>query len=49
MNKIMEKISDMSMQAISEALLKLKKDEPREGVDLSAITKKLSAKRFGKK
>ena len=35
--------------AISEALLKLKKDTPKDGVDLLDITKKLSSKKFGKK
>ena len=35
--------------AISEVLLKLKKNEPKEGVNLLDITKKLSAKKFGKK
>lgn len=35
--------------AISEVLSKLKKNEPKEGVDLLSITKKLSSKKFGKK
>lgn len=35
--------------AITEVISKLKKSEPKEGVDLLAITKKLSAKKFGKK
>lgn len=37
-------------EAISEALLKLKKEpEPKDGVDLLDIAKKLSEKKFGKK
>lgn len=35
--------------AISEVVAKLKKNEPKEGVNLLDITKKLSAKKFGKK
>lgn len=35
--------------AITEALLKLKKDTPKEGINLLDITKKLSSKKFGKK
>lgn len=35
--------------AISEVVAKLKKSEPKEGVNLLNITKKLSAKKFGKK
>ena len=34
--------------AISEALLKLKKEPQKEGVDLVGIAKKLSEKKFGK-
>ena len=34
--------------AISEGLLKLKKEQPKEGVNLVEITKKLSSKKFGK-
>jgi len=46
----MEKSSEAPVsEAISEALLKLKKDQPKEGVNLLEITKKLSAKRFGKR
>lgn len=35
--------------AITEGLLKLKKDQPKDGVDLLSISKKLSDKKFGKK
>ncbi len=35
--------------AISEALIKLKREPEKEGVDLLDITKKLSSKKFGKK
>ena len=46
----MEKVSDTPINAaIAEALLKLQKDTPKDGVDLTDITKKLSAKKFGKK
>ena len=34
--------------AITEALLKLKKEPQKEGVDLVDIAKKLSEKKFGK-
>lgn len=45
-----EKTSDTPMStAISEALLKLKKEPEKEGVDLLDITKKLTSKKFGKK
>lgn len=50
MNKNIEKVSDTSVNtAITEALLKLKKDMPKDGVDLLNITRKLSSKKFGKK
>lgn len=46
----MDQVSDTSVNtAITEALLKLKKDTPKDGVDLLEITKKLSSKKFGKK
>ena len=45
-----EKTSDTPISTvISEALLKLKKDPEKEGIDLLGITKKLSSKKFGKK
>ena len=47
----MEKISDKSTsETVSNALLEMKKkEEPKEGVSLLDITKKLSSKKFGKK
>jgi len=50
MNKIMEKTpSNKVNQSIKGALLKLKKKTPpKEGVDLTSIAKKLSAKKFKK-
>lgn len=50
MNTNIEKTSDEPINtAISEALLKLKKEPPtKEGLDLSDIAKKLSEKKFGK-
>lgn len=45
-----EKTSDSPINtAISEALSKLKVAPEKEGVDLLDITKKLTAKKFGKK
>lgn len=35
--------------SISEIVSKLKKNEPKEGVNLLELTKKLSTKKFGKK
>ena len=35
--------------AITEIVSKLKKNEPKEGVNLLELTKKLSSKKFGKK
>ena len=50
MNKIIETVSDTPINAaITEALLKLQKDTPRDGVDLTDIAKKISSKKFGKK
>ena len=52
MNNIMEQISKSSgrtVDAVSEILNKMRKEETRDGVDLVSITKKLSAKKFGKK
>lgn len=50
MNKNIEKVSDTPINsAITEALLKLQRDTPRNGVDLTEIAKKLSSKKFGKK
>lgn len=50
MNKNMEKVSDNPINtAISEALLKLRKEPQKEGVDLLGIAKKLSSKKFEKK
>lgn len=49
MNTNMENTQDNPINtAISEALLKLKKDPQKEGVDLVDIAKKLSDKKFGK-
>lgn len=49
MNTNMDKTQDGSInEAISEALLKLKKEPQKEGVDLVDIAKKLSDKKFGK-
>lgn len=42
-------IKNEASAAITEVISKLKKSEPKEGVDLLAITKKLSTKKFGKK
>ena len=48
--KNIEKTSENLINAaIAEGLLKLKKEQPKEGVDLLDITKKLSQKKFGKK
>ena len=50
MNKIIEKAPEKMMsESISEALLKLKKEPVKEGVDLLSIAKKLSSKKFDKK
>jgi hypothetical protein len=58
MNTIIEKVSkDSPMgktmssvgKTISKALLRLKKEAPKKGVNLLDITKKISAKKFGKK
>lgn len=49
MNKNNEKTVETPVStAITEGLLKLKKEQPKEGVDLVGITKKLSSKKFGK-
>ena len=46
----MEKVQDnIVIESIAEALLKLKKEPQKEGVDLLDITKKLSSKKFDKK
>lgn len=48
--KIIEKVPDAPISTIiSEALLKLKKEQPKEGLNLLDITKKMSQKKFGKK
>ena len=48
--KTMENVPDQPISTvISEALLKLKKEPEKEGVDLLEIAKKLSTKKFGKK
>ena len=45
-----EKTSNIPISTvISDALLKLKREPEKEGVDLLDITKKLSTKKFGKK
>lgn len=50
MNNNMEKVSNNPLsESIAEALLKLKKEPQREGVDLLDITKKLSSKKFEKR
>ena len=50
MNKNIEKAPESLMsESISEALLKLKKEPLKEGVDLLDIAKKLSSKKFDKK
>jgi len=50
MNINMEKTQDSPInEAISEVLLKLKKEPQKEGVDLVDIAKKLSEKKFGKR
>lgn len=36
-------------ETITEIISKLKKNEPKEGVSLLDITKKLSTRKFGKK
>lgn len=49
MNKIIESVKDAPIStAITDALLKLKKEPQKDGIDLVDITKKLSSKRFGK-
>lgn len=45
----MEKVSEKVGNAISEGLQKLNKKEPKEGVNLLEITKKLTDRKFGKK
>ena len=50
MNKDIEKVSDNPVsESITEALLKLKKEPQKEGVNLLDITKKLSSKKFDKR
>ena len=51
MNNNIEKASDNKLsESISEALIKLKKEpEPKEGVSLLDITRKLSSKKFDKR
>jgi hypothetical protein len=45
----MEKIQDKpNISETISALLKSRKDDPKDGIDLLSITKKLSSKRFGK-
>lgn len=48
MNLKMEKKNNAS-GAISDIVSAMKKNEPKKGVNLLMITKKLSAKKFGKK
>jgi hypothetical protein len=49
MNKNIEKTSDTPINtAITDALLKLKKEPQKDGVDLTEIAKKLSDRKFGK-
>jgi hypothetical protein len=49
MNTNIEKTQDSPINsAIAEALLKLKKEPQKDGVDLVDIAKKLSDKKFGK-
>ncbi|MFA5696305.1 MAG: hypothetical protein WC917_02515 [Bacilli bacterium] len=49
MNTNIEKTQDDPINsAIAEALLKLKKEPQKDGVDLVDIAKKLSDKKFGK-
>jgi len=50
MNNKIEKASETPIiEHIPEALLKLKKDPQKEGVDLLDITKKLASKKFDKR
>lgn len=50
MNKNIEKASENPIsESIADALLKLKKEPQKEGVNLLDITKKLSSKKFDKK
>jgi hypothetical protein len=50
MNKNIEKTSENTIsESIADALLKLKKEPQKEGVNLLDITKKLSSKKFDKK
>ena len=50
MNKNIEKTLENPIgTAITDALLKLKKEPQKDGIDLLDITKKLSAKKFGGK
>lgn len=44
-----KEINNEATTAISEVISKLKKSEPKKGVDLIEITKKLSARKIGKK
>ena len=48
MEKETEKINKAS-ETISKLVSVMKKNEPKKEVDLVAITKKLSSKKFGKK
>jgi len=49
MNINIEKTSETPVStAIADALLKLKKEPQKDGVDLTEIAKKLSDKKFGK-
>lgn len=50
MNKIIEQVSNNPVsESITEALLRLKKEPQKEGVNLLDIAKKLSSKKFDKK
>jgi hypothetical protein len=50
MNKIIEQVSNNPVsESITEALLKLKREPQKEGVNLLDIAKKLSSKKFDKK
>lgn len=50
MNKIIEKTPEAPLSSIiTEALLKLKKEQPKGEIDLTSIAKKLSSRKFEKK
>ena len=50
MKESVDKVSSKTAlgETISQALVRLRKDAPKEGVSLLDITRKISSKKFGK-